>query len=174
MKIAEMFLTEQSEGGSYAGVRFDKSTKDAIAQYMQENDIPNPIPVDKLHTTLLYSRKFLPDYTPKGKISPVWVGTPTTFDVWESKGKLRDEEPKKCLVLEYDCDKLDDRHEELMEEHGATYDFPTYKTHITLSYDIGDLDIKDLPDITDTLHKIKIVSEYGENLDLDWSKTKGK
>ena len=174
MKITDLLVEQKDKRGSYAAVTFDSSTNDAIQQYIEDNDIPNPIPTSKLHTTVLYSRKYLPDYEPLGKITPSWKGIPTTLDVWESSGKLRDEPTTRCLVMEYDCDKLKDRHNFLMKEHEATYDFPSYKMHVTLSYDIGDLDIKDLPDIKDSIGNLKIVSEYGDDLDLDWSKTKGK
>lgn len=173
MKVVDLLEKKEETAdktGTYAAVHLDKSTTDAIAKYMKENDIPNPLAAEKMHTTVLYSRKHCPDYEPAGKIDPPWIGTPTHFDVWESRGKDESDKPKRCLVLEYDCPQLDARHEELMEEHGATYDFPDYKTHITLSYDIGDMDIKDLPDIKKMLPEIKIVSEYGEDLDLDWAK----
>jgi len=54
--------------------------------------------------------------------------------------------------------------DELKKEHGATHDFDSFKPHVTLSYNIGDLDISTLnpSDIGD----INIVSEFGEDLDL--------
>jgi hypothetical protein len=76
-------------------------------------------------------------------------------------------------VLKYDCKDLNKRHKELMDEHKATYDFPKYEPHVTLSYDIGDLDIKQLPDIKELLPVINVIHEYGEDLDLSWSQTKG-
>jgi 2'-5' RNA ligase len=60
-----------------------------------------------------------------------------------------------------------------MKKHDATYDFPEYKPHITLSYDIGDLDEKNLPDIGKYVDEIGIDEEYGEDLDLNWAKNKG-
>lgn len=171
MKVQELF--EQQSKGTYAAVTFDSSTTDAIAKYIADNDIPNPIATGKMHCTVLYSRKYLPDYEAQGKIDPPWIGHPEKLEVWESKGKLRDEEPKRCLVMKFTCDKLSARHKELMDEHQATYDFPEYKTHITLSYDIGDMDESKLPSIKDAVDQIKIVEEYSEDLDLDWAKTKG-
>lgn len=168
LKLQEIFEAAETRG-TYAAVKFDEDTKDAILEYIKEHDIPNPISRDKMHCTVLYSRKYCPDYEPLGKIDPPWIGEPTKFEVWESRGKLRDEEPKRCLVLKFKCDKLNERHKELMDEHDATYDFPEYKTHITLSYDIGDMDETKLPDIHKFLDVIKIVEEYGEDLDLSWS-----
>lgn len=168
MKILEI-LQEQESKGTYAAVTFDDETVDKLQQFINDNDIPNGTPASKMHCTLLYSRKFCPDYKPMGKIEPPWTGKPNELEVWESRGKQKDEESTRCLVLTFDCDKMHKRHEQLMDEHNATYDFPEYKTHITLSYDIGDMDEKKLPDVTKTVNKIKIVEEYGNELDLDWA-----
>lgn len=168
-------LTEKQETntkGTYAAVNFDKETIKTIQEYMKENDIPNPLSSDKMHTTLLKSRKYCPDYKAAGKIDPPWVGTPTEFEVWKTRPKDGGE-GSNCLVLRFECKELNDRHAELMKEHDASYDFPDYKTHISLSYDIGDMDWKKLPDIKKYLGDIKIVEEYGEDLDLDWAKNKG-
>ena len=171
MKLEDLrLLVEAAKKGSYAAVTFNKATIDTILEYMKENNIPRPLAAEKLHTTLLYSRRHLPDYNPQGKIAPAWIGTPTEFVVWETRGKFRDEPTKNCLVLKYKCKELTARHEELMKEHPATYDFPTYEAHITFSYDIGDLDIKTLPSIEKYLSEIVIVNEYGEDLDLDFAK----
>jgi len=171
MKWSDLYEKEQTEEtrGTYAAVKFDKATVDALQDYIHENNIPNGVAPGKMHTTLLYSRKYCPDYTAQGKISPPWIGTPSELDVWPTKGKNRDEPEKRCLVLKYKCTELSDRHKSLMDEHNASYDFPDYLPHITLSYDIGDLDEKELPDVTKFLGEIKIVDEYGEDLDLDWA-----
>lgn len=161
-------LYEQATKGTYAGVRFDTETKRALHKYIKENKIPNSIRADKAHTTLLYSRKHLPNYKPAGKIN--MTGNPTGLTVWNSQGTNG---PKtKCLILKYDCPALAARHKALMKEHDATYDFPQYKTHVTLSYDIGELDVNKLPDPSE-IGPLKIVEEYGEDLDLNWAQNKG-
>lgn len=157
--------------GTYAGVKFSDDTSKLIKQYLDDNKIPNAISPNKLHTTLLYSRKHLPDYKAIGTYPKPLIGTPGNFDVWKSNNE--DGSSTNCLVVEFDCPELSKRHDELMDEHKATYDFPDYKTHITLSYDIGDMDIKDLPSFIDTVPTIKICKEYQEQLDLDWAKNKG-
>lgn len=166
MKMSELF--EEKKQGTYAGVKFDTETNKALHKYMSDNDIPTSVRPDKLHSTLLYSRKHLPNYEPQGKIDPPWIGKPKKFDVWPSKDSGTD-----CLVLEYDCPELVKRHKELMKEHDATYDFPDFKPHVTLSYDIGDLDVSALPDIKKAIPELKIVEEYKEDLDLNWAKNKG-
>lgn len=164
MKIIDLFEAA-SHKGTYAAVKFSDATKDAIKAYIKDNEIPNGVPRSKLHTTLLYSRKHLPNYKALGKLEDPLIGVPGTFEVWESSS-----EPKtRCLVLKFKCSELDARHEQLMTEHKATYDFPEYKTHITFSYDIGDMDHTDLPPLGDEF-AIEIVHEYQEDLDLNWAK----
>lgn len=176
MRLQE--LLEQSkdkpEPGTYAAVTFSQATVDDILRYIKTNNIPNAISPEKMHCTVLYSRKYCPDYVPMGTIDPPWVGTPTGLEVWESRGKNRDEDPSRCLVMKFTCDELTKRHNQLMKEHNATYDFPEYKTHITLSYNIGDMDIANLPSVNDTIPVVEIVEEYGEDLDLDWAAKNAK
>ncbi len=169
MKLFEVV----AQKGTYAGVRFDADTNKAINQYMKDNSIPNAIKSTKLHTTLLYSRKHLPDYKPLGKIDPPLVATPGDFDVWKPTPEDSTEKPTRCLIVKIDCPALVERHEFLMEEYDATYDYVEYKTHITLSYNIGDMDISKLPKLSSVVKEINIVMEYAEELDLSWAKNKG-
>jgi hypothetical protein len=167
-----MLLTElQTNKGTYAGVKFDTPTTTAVLKYIKDNDIPNGLLPKDMHSTLLYSRKFLPEYEALGNIDPMFTGTPTTFDVWKSTSE--DGSSSNCLVIKYDCPELKERHEYLMKKHDATFDFPDFTPHITLSYNIGDMDIDKLPSILDTLPVIHIAKEYQEDLDLDWASTKG-
>ena len=170
LKLNEL---KESPKGTYAGVRFDTATNKAIHQYMKDNDIPNAIRADKLHITLLYSRKYLPNYKPLGKIEPPMIAKPTEFVVWNTKPENPNDKPARCLVVKLDCPDLVARHNKLMKEYGATYDFDKYEVHVTLSYDIGDMDIDHLPKLSDTIKELKIVEEYSEDLDLDWAKNKG-
>lgn len=165
MKSSE-FIIENKNKGTYAGVHFSDETKDAVKEYIKENDIPNATPTDKLHCTLLYSRKYCPDYVAQGQLEPMMRGKPGAFQVWEGQPDDNGNKPN-CLIMEFDCVKLSTRHKELMDEHDATYDFDEYKTHITFSYDIGEMDIKDLPEYSGP---VDIVEEYGEDLDIEWAK----
>ncbi len=160
-------LTEKKSKGTYAGVRFSDDTAKRIKAFAEENEIPQPVPVNKLHTTVLYSRKYLPNYKAPGEYDSPLVGNPTKFDVWESQPD-EDGKTSNCLVLNYDCPELVTRHKKLMDEHEAEFDFDKFKTHITLSYNIGDMDISNLKpaDVGD----INIASEYQEELNFDWAK----
>ena len=169
MKLDQVLFEEDKEegNGTYAGVRFDEDTVGRIKTFIEENEIPNAIPDDKIHTTLLYSRKPCPNYKATGDLNPALTGTPTEFDVWESQPD-DDGNKSNCLVLQFECDDLVDRHKSLMDEHGGTFDFDEYKPHTTFSYDIGDLDIENLD--PSGLGDLKIVSEYQEELNTNWAK----
>ena len=165
MKIVEIFEKKEKQKGTYSGVKFSEDTVTGIKEYIEENNIPNHTNYEKMHSTLLYSRKYLPEYEPSGKLSDIMVGNPIKFDVWDSQPD-DDGNVAKCLVLTYKCEDLVDRHKFLMKEHGATFDYDDYTPHVTFSYDIGDMKQKDLPKFEG---KIEIVEEYGEDLNLDWA-----
>lgn len=147
-----------NQKGTYAGVRFDNKTLDKIEYWLKENCIENAVPRDKLHSTLLYSRKYLPDYTPQGDLRNPMIGVPYAFDIWTSSSG------KNCLVLKFICNALQLRHEYLMKIHNATFDYSEYTPHITLSYDIG---IKKYFPVFN--FPIIINHEYHEDLNLNWA-----
>ena len=138
-----------------------------IKTFIEENEIPNGVPEEKLHSTLLYSRKYLPEYEPHGHYKKSMAGTPTEFNVWKSQPDENDK-TSNCLVLAYDCEDLVTRHNHLMDEHGGTFDFDEYRPHVTLSYDIGDMNIDNFN--PDDIGPINIVQEYGEDLNMNWAK----
>ena len=155
MKIFEML----DQTGTYAGVRFDPATTDALIKYTQDGKIPNPLPPKEYHSTILYSSRPCPEYKPLGDLKEPWMGHSPKIEVWPTQSG------KRCLVIHYKSDDLENRHNELMKKHNATYDFPEFKSHMTLSYDIGDFDETTLPDITDYLSHFVINHEYYEPLD---------
>lgn len=163
MRLDEIAATPD---GTYAGARFSAVSKDAIKSYIDKNNIPNSPNLDSLHTTILYSRKFLPEFKAKGPYDPSIKATPTGFESWPSQPDENGHR-KNCLVLTFDAPDLVNRHESLMKTHDAAYDFDEYKPHVTLSYDVGDRDPTKLPEFTEEL---EMTEEYGEDLNTDWAR----
>jgi hypothetical protein len=161
-------LERKQPSGNYVAVSFDTKTMNAIKAFMDKNDIPNQVSSAKLHTTVIYSKKYDSSVKGKGEIGPPWKGEPKHLEVWESKDK-----DTKCLVLVYQCKQLENRHKYLMSHHDLTYDFDEYIPHITLSYDVGDITPQDLPS-PKTIGTISIVKEYAEELKEDWASTSTK
>lgn len=149
-------LIEKEQPGTYAAACPDQNSANRLVDFMTKHQIQNPEPADKLHCTILYSRKHLPNYVPMPKLT--FVAIPTSLEIWPESGK-------NILVLKFDSPGLQARHKELMNTHQATWDYPDYKTHITLSYDAGDIDIKTL-DYSMIAKPIIFTNEYQEDLDL--------
>lgn len=166
MKLQD--LLEQEAPGTYAGAHFSPESQAKLVKLISRTKIPNGVPSDKLHTTLIYSRKHLPDFQAMGEISPPWRATPVKYDVWESQPD-EDGKKSKCLVLVLNCPAACERHSQVMDEHGATYDFDEYTPHVTLSYDIGDFDVSTLPEPSE-IGELKYGEEYQEDLNLNWAK----
>ncbi len=166
-KTNEYTFEAEKKRGSYAGVHFDEDTLKRIKEFSIGNKIPQRVQSSKLHSTVLYSKKYLPNYKAQGELETPIIGTPKKFSVWETQPD-KDGGTANSLVLQYDASELVAHHQKLMKEHGATYDFDEYKPHVTLSYNIGDLDISKLD--PSNIGNINIVSEYGEDLDIDWAK----
>lgn len=164
LESVNAILNQNGSKGTYAAVRPHPSQMHTLIDFMHSHGIANPEPTDKLHTTLLYSRKYLPEYVPDRSLEHPAI--PTKFEIWKTKSG------KNCLVLLLNCPSLEDRHKYLMDFHGATYDFDKYKTHISLSYDAGDvdlskLDVNNLPFMQDEPYCLYLTNEYSEELDTD-------
>ena len=155
---------QKKPNGTYVGVTFNKETQAAIKKFVKANDIPNMVGRAKMHTTVIYSRKHFVFDDFKEDINPAWIGKAKEFHIWES----RDDDKSKILVLAYDCPELSKEHERIMKKYDATYDFPKYIPHITLSYNAGEnFDLSKLK--VSEFPEIQIVGEYTTDLVLDWN-----
>lgn len=152
---------EQKEVGTYAAVRFEDSEEKV--KYLKQIEIPNVN--EDLHCTILYSRKNCPNYVPMnmtdGEFYDEAIAYPDHLDIF------KDKEGRKCLVLILRSGWIINRHKDLMKEHNATYDYDEFIPHVTLSYDIGDFDYKNIErDLikSDEFYKLVINDEYKEDL----------
>lgn len=165
MRAAEFTkLVEAPEDGTYAGVRFYKDDVKKLAEFVQANNIPNPLPPEDYHCTLLFSKVPVPDYVPHGMYKKALFCQAKDVKLWG-------EDEEKALVIILDCPDLVRRHEYLMANHPeATWDHPEFIPHVTLSYDAGDFDISKL-NVKD-IGMLSIVEEYGADIEADWEKDK--
>lgn len=158
-------ITTLGKDGTYIAVRFSKKTQNDLKDLAKALGIDNVVPREKMHCTIVYSRKPFKDFEVHGKIDPPWEGTPTKLEIFPTQSGAR------ALVLRFDCQKMKDRHEYFEKEYGATYDYDEYKIHATLSYDVGqDWQIPKDFDISKYVETIEIDHEYYEPLNLDWVK----
>lgn len=139
--------------GTYVSVILDDVTKQGIMEYIELANIPNPVTINYLHCTLVCTENEIPHIVTINKYHKPFIGMPDKLNIWKTKTGLN------CLVLTFKCNSLDQRHVYLIEDYTLCHRFPTYISHITLSYDVGDLDINSLPDIKDSVQKIVILGE---------------
>lgn len=159
MKTFSQLVEEMK--GSYVGVRYSEQSLKMLKDLQKMYQVPNPTPVKDMHTTVAFSRNKI-DFPIEKKISQ-FVSREVSFHVFKTGSG------KRALVLKIKSDYLKSRHE-LANELGATYDFPDYIPHITLSYDIEERNFTKKSFKLES--DLEIVSEYGEVLDLNW-KPKG-
>ncbi|QHB48307.1 RNA ligase [Acinetobacter phage vB_AbaM_Kimel] len=150
-----MKLSEVGKG-TYAAINFADETLDLLQEIQKSLDLYKPVPRDKLHCTIAYSRVKIP-YQPQ--LIGEQIGVTDKLKVFDTKTGER------ALVILIDSDYLHERFKYAMAL-GATYDFPDYQPHVTLSYDIGQ---RELPKVGFIGNPIIAASEYVQDLDLEWT-----
>lgn len=151
MTAWELKLNEDPTEGLYVAAFFSEESTAKIATWMQANGIPNPVSRSSLHTTIVYSRQPVPGFEENSHIEVEVDMSFSNLEVWDTA-------QGKTLVWHYFSPYLQTRFEEAMSM-GATYDFEEYKSHITLSYDIGTFDMTGIRPPT---FPITIEGEYAE------------
>jgi hypothetical protein len=135
MKLfSELFeeMLDNDKQPMYVAVRPDYRTIEYLQSVIRRFNIPQPHSGEKMHCTEIYSTK--PTKVPQVQPNRIFKAVITSFDVFKSR------DGKRVLVAKVESSDLQARHTELMTELEASYDFPDYLPHITLSYDIGDMD----------------------------------
>lgn len=147
--------------GTYVAVKFDEFTLDSIQQLQDELKLLNKVKREDLHSTVVYSRVKIPYKTGHADIGNVLISQKQHLELWDTS------DGKALVLVMDDAVKLKFRHD-YAKILGATYDFPDYKPHITLSYNVGVQKIN----LYETNLNIVVNHEYMEDLDLDWAKDK--
>lgn len=120
----------------------DLTNASKLVEWAKENGFDATLPKDDMHTTVAYSRE------------PVdWDAMGDSFDTLQSKGGERslDRFDGGAVVLRFELQELGDRWQEFID-HGASWDHPEYKPHITISYAADDIDLTTITPFTGTLN----------------------
>lgn len=147
-------MNRQNKQGTYVGVRFSSDSLDKIKSIQDKLKLYKPVPLEKLHSTVVFSREKVP-YNVETRPAKATTGKLDVFATATGK---------RALVMHLDSEYLTNRHE-YGKVLGATWDYPDYNPHVTLSYDIGARNIKDIIEPVE----LDIETEYLEDLDLEWS-----
>jgi hypothetical protein len=107
--------------GVYASYKLSKGSADALVKWIKESEIVDPVDKENLHVTTTYSKIDVDIQPSKMK------------DIIVSHKKYEIKTYGRALVLELKSDELQEIHKAALEA-GASYEWSTYKPHITLSY----------------------------------------
>mgnify|MGYP001306449516 CR=1 FL=1 len=141
MRLTEIVATKR---GTYVGLRVLDPGTDMLRTFIHEHAIPYKMhdKERRKHVTLIYSRTHCPHIVRSKEVHRV---KPVHFEVFSTQSG------KRALVLLLSAPTVAARHRQLMSLHPLTYDFPHFKAHVTLSYDIGDFDHGALPPFKEDL-----------------------
>lgn len=156
-------MEERRKTGVYASCSYDDQSLQKLADWMNDHNdlIPMPVPLEKIHTTVVYSRAEFP--CPIGKAIHLSDSQPFCPSGFTLLGKPEDE--MACLVMLLDAEPLVHVHNFCVNE-GAKHDYEDYIPHVTLSYRVPkDFDHSqiEIPDFCLKPNAIKF-----EPLDLNW------
>lgn len=160
-------MTDLDEAGIYIAVKYNQYSTIKIKEVAENYEVPNIIPLEEFHTTIIYSKKYAENVEVYDKIQ--YIAIPDKLDIWTSQSG------KKCLVLLLNCKQLVDRNTELTEKYQFISDYDEYKCHLTISYDIGEWN--KIEEMQLYLNNNKIYNmlvttgEYWNELVDDWSST---
>ncbi len=133
-----------------------------IIGWAKKQGFKSLLPARELHVTIAYSRRPVNWFDVGGSFYASKViadaGGPRAVDRLGDQG---------AVVLHFNCSELTWRHKEFVE-NGASWDFPSYLAHITLTYDPGEVDISKVEPYTG---KIELGPEVFEELTEDWFET---
>jgi 2'-5' RNA ligase len=152
-------ISEETEKpGTYCAVYPDEETIVHIKELCAKLGIKDPTLPNKLHATVLYSRKHVDHDVCRNLVElPV-------HGVADELALFSQQDGKKCLVLKFSSIYLQRLHDRLIKT-GGTHDFPSYETHVTLARDLDDSFVVPDDEITVPLvfNKFEV-----KNLDEDW------
>ena len=156
-------MEERRKTGVYASCSYDDHSLQKLADWMNDHNdlIPMLVPLDKIHTTVVYSRADFP--CPIGESIHLADSQPFYPSGFALLGKPEDK--MACLVMLLDADALVNVHNLCLNE-GAKHDYEDYIPHVTLSYQVPknfDHSQIKIPDFCLKPNVIKF-----EPLDLNW------
>ena len=123
MKTYTQFLNEDVSDGFYAFRNLNAQSAKFLHEWMKEHRVPNPLPMDKLHVTVVYSENMVPGYTPD----------PTLLQVSPASYKI--DMMEEALVIKFRSDALEEQWQRAMNM-GARSRYPKFVPHISLSYNV--------------------------------------
>lgn len=126
MRLVEFLQYTRGEipQGTFVGIHFTEDSVKRLTKWMQDIGITDPVSPSDLHVTLLYDDKKGFTWGCK-EYSPPLELNPDTYHL-DSMGGV--------LVLRFENQEVNARHECGIAMHDVNWKFPSYKSHVSLSY----------------------------------------
>jgi hypothetical protein len=123
MKKFKEYLAEfeKKEKGSYACVKLSTASSNKLYKWILKNNINSPVDSKTYHTTLAYSRKYIPGLEKMNPSLPI-VAKAVEWDLFDDNS----------LVLKLNSAELHKIFNEIIDM-GATYDYETFIPHLTVA-----------------------------------------
>lgn len=132
-----------------------------ILAWAKAQGFKTTLPEDDLHVTIAFSREPL-DWM---KVGSAWSSNEDgSLRIPPGGARLIEKFEGGAIVLLFNSSELSWRHEDI-KRAGASWDFPDYQPHITLTYDPGDLDLSQVEPYRGA---IELGPEVFEPLDENW------
>lgn len=158
MKTYLQFLNEDTDGGFYAYRSLNAQSAEFLYGWMQEHRIPNPIPMDKLHVTVICSDCDVPGYTPDPALV---MASPSSFKL---------DMMNEALVIKFKSDALEEQWQRAMNL-GAKSRYVKFSPHVSLSYKVPES--FDHTDLKPPSTFLVFDGEKSRPLIDDWAKKNG-
>lgn len=140
-------------------VRRNVTNASEIIDWAKAQGFPKTLPAEELHVTIVFSREPMD-----------WTAAGDNFDQLRFEGGPRTVAPlgdKGAVVLKFEAAELQTRWQEFRDA-GASWDFPGYQPHVSITYDGGDID---LAGVEPYAGPIELGPEIFEPLDDDWAES---
>jgi hypothetical protein len=129
MNIASLSEYAKHKDGTYVSMEMSQHSREMLDNFVLMNlGLSERVDPNSYHTTVIYSRTPVPtaEHLPRDWTA---IATALGYEVFPTKND------GKCLVLRVHCQTAEALNAQLTRE-GATSDYPVYKSHVTLAYDI--------------------------------------
>lgn len=152
----------QKDANLYVSRPLTSGSADRLHAWAEAQGIPNLVPPDLMHVTQVHSKADVDT----SKLTPLSTLVDVGQDRWV--GPLGD---KGAVVMFFQSPELAARHVEA-KDAGASWDFPTFMPHVTLSYDAGDHPAK-LGMVPPPTEPLQLGPEEFKASDDSWVENKG-
>ena len=133
--------SESVSYGTYIAATLSKKSQIDLDKWVTEHNIPNPADPNQYHSTIIYSRKGIPEAV-NYKISLPMKAKIKEWKIFPTQSG------DNCLVAIMDSSEMSHHHAYIRSEYGATHDYPDYHPHVTVSYSYGNLPLpSEVPDL---------------------------